>query len=96
MKVKSYKNLLSELNKEKDVILTVSLWTYRSKRMVIRASFDEVKPYFDKDMFHNTFNKKMSFLALNGKRFCADPCTLKIVKIDSVEIYDKKVGVEEK
>lgn len=46
MKFRNYKQLLTELNKTKQVILTVSLWTHSSKRMVFNVPFEQVKELF--------------------------------------------------
>jgi hypothetical protein len=86
MKFGGYKYLLEHLNKTKQVVVTVSLWTYSSKRQIFRIPFDEAKKYFDKDMIWSAYSRKFKFTATNGKPFSFGENTLKIVKVDSVDI----------
>jgi hypothetical protein len=87
MEFRSYKNVLEELNKRKPVTLTISLWTYSSKRMTFKVPFDSIKKCFDWDMTLTGDRKgKLTFTTVNGKTRSFWYRELKIAKLDSVEI----------
>ncbi|MEC2523075.1 hypothetical protein P9X78_12665, partial [Bacillus thuringiensis] len=69
MKFRNYKQLLTELNKTKQVILTVSLWTHSSKRMVFNVPFEQVKNCLDRDMIFECSDKVLKFTSIDGKEF---------------------------
>jgi hypothetical protein len=89
MEFRSYKNVLEELNKRNPVTLTISLWTYSSKRMTFKVPFDSIKKCFDWDMILTGNPKgKVTFTESNGKKHSFWYRELKIAKLDSVEIPD--------
>ena len=87
MQFYNYKQLLREISKSKDVVVTLSIWTYRSKRMVFKAYLKNIDPHFDKDMFYNNKHNNFTFKSVNGKMFKAHRSDLKIVKVDCVEFF---------
>lgn len=89
MKFRNYKQLLTELNKTKQVILTISLWTYNSKRMVFKVPFEQIQNCLDGDMIFNHSDKVLKFTALNGQEFKSRLNKLRIAKIDSVEVVER-------
>lgn len=91
MKFPNYKALLNHMNQKGDVLLHISLWTYSSKRMRFTVSFKEAHRFFDKDMIHDSYDRKMSFSTIKGERKVFHPRTLKIAKIDAVEIKEESV-----
>lgn len=87
MKFRSYKNVLEELNKKTPVTVTISLWTYSSKRMTFEVPFDSIKACFDWDMILTGNQKeKVAFTTVDGKTYSYWYNKLKIAKLDHVEI----------
>lgn len=87
MKSKSYKNFLEEINKQNEVILTVSLRTYRNKRMTFKIPFNSIKHCFDWDMvLTGDKNDKVTFSTIKGERHSYWYRTLKTERLDYVEI----------
>lgn len=89
MKFRSYKNILEEINKRSEVILTISLWTYSSKRMTFNVPFNSIKDCFDWDMILIGNKKgKVSFTTATGEKQSYWYDKLRIAKLDSVEIQN--------
>jgi hypothetical protein len=87
MKFRSYKNVLEELNKKTPVSLTISLWTYSSKRMTFEVPFDSIKDCFDWDMILTGNRKeKVVFTTVDGKQHIYWYNKLRIAKLDHVDI----------
>jgi hypothetical protein len=87
MKFRSYKNILEEINKQKQVILTISLWTYSSKRMTFNVPYDSIKYCFDWDMIlTGNKNGKVTFTTVAGEQHNYWYDKLRIAKLDCVEI----------
>lgn len=85
MKFRNYKQLLEEMSKSKQVIITISLWTYSSKRMVYKVPFEQLKQYLDSDMIFKYGDFKLSFKTVNDKQISYQMYKLKISKVDYVE-----------
>jgi len=87
MKLRSYKNVLEELNKKNPVTLTISLWTHSSKRMTFQVPFDSIKDCFDWDMILTGNRKeKVAFMTVDGKQYSYWYNNLRIAKLDHVDI----------
>jgi len=87
MKFKSYKNFLEGINKQNEVILTVSLRTHRNKKTTFKVPFNSIKRCFNWDMIlTGDKNGKISFSTIKGERHSYWNKTLKIAKLDYVEI----------
>lgn len=87
MKFRSYKNVLEELNKKNPVTVTISLWTYSSKRMTFDVTFDSIKACFDWDMILvGNKKEKVVFTTVDGKTYSYWYNQLRIAKLDHVEI----------
>lgn len=91
MKFRSYKNILEEINKQEEVILMISLWTYSSKRMTFNVPFNSIKHCFDWDMvLTGNKNGKVTFTTVDGEQHNYWYDKLRIAKLDSVEIPNFK------
>jgi hypothetical protein len=87
LEFRSYKDILEEINKRNEVILTVSLWTYSSKRMTFNVPFNSIKHCFDRDMvLTGNKNSKVTFTTVTGEQYNYWYDKLRIAKLDSVEI----------
>lgn len=86
MKFRNYKDLLEKLNEDNEIIITVSLWTYSSKRQIFKTTFNQIKNHFSPDMFFNHRGGKFHFIDVNGKDFSFRKENLKIVKVDYAEL----------
>lgn len=85
MRFRGYKQLLEHINKDTHVMVVISLWTYSSKRIRCRVLLDDIKKYFDHDMIHDAYNKRMVFKATDGKEYKFREHTVKICKVDYIE-----------
>ncbi|MED1125262.1 hypothetical protein [Bacillus atrophaeus] len=92
MKFKSYKALIKKMNEKKEVIVTISLWTYSSKRMTYCVPFSEIEKYLDGDMLFKYGDFKVKFTLLNGERRSFEMYKLKIAKVDSVQIDNELIA----
>lgn len=95
MKFQNYKSLLQGLSKDNEIIVTISLWAYRGKRMTFKLPFHELTKYVDGDMIIKYGDYKFKFTAINGKKYSFDMRGLKIAKVDSVNIIEKETNVPE-
>ena len=87
MKFKSYRQLLTEINKVKPVMLRISLWTYSSGRMSYRVSFDQLQKYLDADLlFDDHYHDILKFEDVRGEKRKFHMNKLKIAKVDYVEM----------
>lgn len=86
MKCRNYKQVLEHLNKSKQVVLTISLWTYSSPRMTFRVAFDEIKSHLDGDLCFGWGDFKIKFTPLQGEPRSFWANKLRISKVDYVEI----------
>lgn len=94
MKFRNYKDLLHNLSKDNQIIVTISLWAYRGKRMTFKLPFHELTKYVDGDMIIKYGDYKLKFIATNGKKYSFDMYSLKIAKVDSVDIIENNKETE--
>lgn len=85
MKYRNYKQLLEQISKDKQIIVGISLWTYHSKRLVFRVSFDTIKKYLDGDMLFKHGDHPVNFNTLDNERRRFTMDKLKIAKVDYIE-----------
>lgn len=89
MRFRSYKNILEEINKRNEIILTISLWTYSSKRMTFNVPFHSIKHCLDSDMLiKGNKNGKVTFTTVKSEQHNYWYDKLRIAKLDSVEIVN--------
>lgn len=85
MKFRNYKQLLEQISQSKQIFLTISLWTYNSKRMVFKVPFEQIKQYLDQDIIFKYGVHKLKFTS-NGEQFSFLMDKLRIAKVDYIEI----------
>lgn len=95
MKLKNYKTLLDKLDAIKPVFVTISMWTYSSKRITMKVAFKQLAPYVDGDMIFNYSDRKMKLTdVVTDKKFAKPLNQLKIAKVDFVEIHENLLHME--
>lgn len=89
MKFGSFKHMLQEVAKTKEVIVTISVWTHNSKRMTFRVPFRQLERKLDKYMEYNFGYGKgyFQFTDTSGNKHKFHESKLRIVKFDHVEFF---------
>lgn len=85
LKYRNYKQVLTEISKQKQVLVTISLWTHNSKRMSYKVPFEQLRGYMDGDMSFKYGNYKLSFKTINDKQVSFQMYKLRIAKVDYIE-----------
>lgn len=88
MKFRNYKHMLEELSKYQEVLVTISLWTYSSKRMTYTVPYKAIRNCLNGDMAFK-YNKQILKFRHKGSVIKHQLNTLKIAMVDYVEINDR-------
>ena len=92
MRAKNYKHLLHKLSLTNKIIVTISIWTHRSRRMFFKLDFGKNHHIFNRDMdFNYQFDKDvmhLSFETIYGEKLKFDRRKIRIAKVDSIELQN--------
>ncbi|QZA68960.1 hypothetical protein 010DV004_23 [Bacillus phage 010DV004] len=96
-KCKSYRQTLEHLNKinPQPIVVVISLWTYRSKRMTFNIPLSYTYENFDNDMNYTYRGLYFKFKTVSGKEYKFPNSDLKTVKVDCVIIAEQKQKTKE-
>lgn len=82
----SYRNLLEGLKETYTIHVTISIWTYRSKRKKFTIPLSSTYSHFDNDLNFTYKDKDFIFKTVEGKQHKFYYADLKTVKVDHIEL----------
>ena len=85
----SYKDLLTEMEKTQDVILTISIWVYGKPKRTVRAHLRDVRPFLSKELIINPGKRDLQFKTLDVRTVNIPAARIHIAKVDYVTFHEK-------
>ncbi|WZK93496.1 hypothetical protein [Bacillus phage BvP] len=82
---KNYRDFLEDFKDTHTVNVSISVWTYRSKRMRFTIPLKNLGNNFDNDLNFTYKDKDFTFETIEGKQHKFHYADLKTVKVDCVE-----------